>query len=223
MTPRRAYTSPPPPIRLYVVGTNPIYGPDGEMTGEILVNSTTAGDQRYPSVSMDDTGDAVVVWSGNGTGDSQGVFFQRFAKATDDIGPLVIETDYIKGTSEEAPSSSTTATPSSDTLVVSQLVVTLNEGVDASTRPNSIRNLANWSLSKNGTTVAGAIVSVTYDPIHPPSHRHAQRAVDRWVVRSDPLQQRRGYLRQQARRQQRRDRPAETTTSPSTSRRRSSP
>ena len=78
-----------------VEATNPIYGPNGEMTGEIMVNSTTAGDQRYPSVSMDDPGDAVVVWSGNGTGDSQGVFFQRYAQPTDDAPPTVAKVQSV--------------------------------------------------------------------------------------------------------------------------------
>ena len=50
--------------------TNPLYGLNGENGGEFRVNSTTAGDQRYPSVGMDDTGDIIVVWSGQGSGDA---------------------------------------------------------------------------------------------------------------------------------------------------------
>jgi hypothetical protein len=46
--------------------------------GELRVNTTTTGDQRYSSVALDDSGDAVVAWSGNGAGDSSGVYARRF-------------------------------------------------------------------------------------------------------------------------------------------------
>ena len=47
-------------------------------TGEMLVNTTTAGDQEYSSVSMNGRGDFVVTWNGNGPGDNQGVFAQQY-------------------------------------------------------------------------------------------------------------------------------------------------
>ena len=50
-------------------------------TGEILVNTTTANDQEQPAVAMDGAGNFVVVWSGNGMGDGDGVFAQRFNAA----------------------------------------------------------------------------------------------------------------------------------------------
>ena len=51
-------------------------------TGETLVNTTTAGDQEHPSVAMDAQGDFVIVWCGNGPGDTLGVFAQRFTAAS---------------------------------------------------------------------------------------------------------------------------------------------
>ncbi|MCE2658967.1 MAG: DUF2341 domain-containing protein [Rubrivivax sp.] len=46
---------------------------------DILVNSTVAGDQRNPVVGINrSTGEFVVAWEGNGTGDSSGVFARRF-------------------------------------------------------------------------------------------------------------------------------------------------
>lgn len=45
---------------------------------EFRLNTTTAGDQQDPSVAMVGGGDYVAVWSGNGTGDSSGVFLQRY-------------------------------------------------------------------------------------------------------------------------------------------------
>jgi hypothetical protein len=48
-------------------------------TAEFRVNSFTSGGQDQPSVSVDDSGDFVVVWlSGDQDGDDGGVFAQRF-------------------------------------------------------------------------------------------------------------------------------------------------
>ena len=44
-------------------------GPNGEYETEFSVNTTQDGDQRYPSIAMDDNGDFVVAWSGNGVDD----------------------------------------------------------------------------------------------------------------------------------------------------------
>lgn len=45
---------------------------------EFQVNSTTTGDQRLASVAIDNLGQAVVVWSGNGAGDSNGIFTRSY-------------------------------------------------------------------------------------------------------------------------------------------------
>jgi large repetitive protein len=51
-------------------------------SGEFLVNTTTAGDQSYSTVDMNNQGDFTVAWHGNGEEefeeDNQGVFFQQF-------------------------------------------------------------------------------------------------------------------------------------------------
>jgi hypothetical protein len=46
-------------------------------TSDLLVNTTTSGSQQYSSVVLTGS-NAVIMWSGNGTGDSSGVFFQRY-------------------------------------------------------------------------------------------------------------------------------------------------
>ncbi len=53
---------------------------DGSFLGEQLrVNATVADVQAYPSVGMDDAGNAVVAWSSRGQdGDGWGIFSQRF-------------------------------------------------------------------------------------------------------------------------------------------------
>jgi hypothetical protein len=45
---------------------------------EFRVNTTTTGDQLDTAVALDGDGDAVVAWSGNGPGDTSGVFAQRY-------------------------------------------------------------------------------------------------------------------------------------------------
>jgi hypothetical protein len=50
--------------------------------GEFRVNSTSTGDQQNPSVTIDTKGHLVIVWSGNGTDDTDGLFSQRYAVNT---------------------------------------------------------------------------------------------------------------------------------------------
>ena len=53
-----------------------------------LVNQTTGSNQRYPSVAVGAGGEFVIVWSGSGVGDSNGVYFRLY----DDSGtPLTGE------------------------------------------------------------------------------------------------------------------------------------
>ncbi len=70
-----------------------VYGQQLEKNGlkkeaEFVLNSTTAGDQSNASVAIDMLGRAVIVWSGNGTGDTGGVFLQRYGL---DLHPLEAE------------------------------------------------------------------------------------------------------------------------------------
>jgi len=50
-------------------------------SAEFKVNTTTAGIQYDASVAMDADGDFVIVWRGNGLGDSLGIFLQRYDAA----------------------------------------------------------------------------------------------------------------------------------------------
>ena len=51
---------------------------ENPLGSETLVNVTTIGDQKEPSVAVDANGNFVVVWSGNGLGDDKGVFARRY-------------------------------------------------------------------------------------------------------------------------------------------------
>ena len=55
---------------------------------ELRVNSFTAGEQRFPSVSMLSDGGFVVVWASEGQdGSSWGVYAQRFSPDGENVGP----------------------------------------------------------------------------------------------------------------------------------------
>ena len=63
--------------------TNGIFGQRFNAAGvaqgtEFLVNTTTTGNQNWSSVAMDADGNFVVIWDGEGTGDTDGIFAQRF-------------------------------------------------------------------------------------------------------------------------------------------------
>ncbi len=154
---------PPQPYGALILQVN-----NGAIGGEILVNSTTDGDQRFPSVALDAAGDATVVWSGNGTmqgqEDPQGVFYQRLAQTSDTAGPTVGEVLNVTG------SGSTTTVQqlmNNSTLLSgpSKLIITFSEACsiqNGATGIHSILNLGNWQLSNNDGTIVGGVSSVQY-------------------------------------------------------------
>ncbi|MHC4400564.1 MAG: trypsin-like serine protease, partial [Planctomycetota bacterium] len=156
--------------RTALSGQNPFLGPNGELGGELPVSSTKPGDQRYPSVALDDTGDYVVIWSGLGEvptadeDDDQGVFHQRFTRREDDAGPTVA--DVINP-----------VTVNGDVLLqrvtegivleseVNQFLVSFGEDLTTTggiTGVHSVLNTANWQLRQDGTLLFGGISNVQY-------------------------------------------------------------
>lgn len=139
-------------------------GPHGEIGSEIAINTTTEGDQRYPGVAMDANGDFVVVWSGNGTvsgqADSQGIFQTRFAKPNDDTGPIVTGV-YNVVTSSNVDNRETVPEDALFDSDVASFVVTFSEDLNTvSGGINSVTNLNNWVLLKDGQTVYGGVAKV---------------------------------------------------------------
>ena len=72
------------------------------LSGEFLVNTTTAGDQTNPSIAMDRDGDFVIVWEGAGPDDVTGIYGQRYDSGgtprggqffVNDLIPLGIQLD----------------------------------------------------------------------------------------------------------------------------------
>ncbi len=58
--------------------------------GEIQVNTTTNGNQQYPDIAMDSAGNFVIVWDGQGSGDGNGIFGQRFDAAGNTVGGEIL-------------------------------------------------------------------------------------------------------------------------------------
>ncbi len=57
-----------------------------KLGGEFVVNTTTAGNQTFPEVIAQSGGRFIVAWGGNGNGDADGVFMQRYGLATSEEG-----------------------------------------------------------------------------------------------------------------------------------------
>lgn len=65
------------------------YGADGSaLSSETLVNTTTANAQDFSAVAYRN-GHAIVVWSGDGSGDSTGIFAQRFTMTGGNTAPVI--------------------------------------------------------------------------------------------------------------------------------------
>lgn len=71
--------------------------------GEFLVNSTTAGDQQYPSIAIDNTGAFVATWESNGQdGSGSGVYAQEYTAAGAAIGSEFRVNATTAGAQQEA-------------------------------------------------------------------------------------------------------------------------
>jgi hypothetical protein len=148
----------------------PYVGPDGQVGTQYEVNATTAGNQQFPSIAMDNNGDAAVVWSGYGDqpsqDDTQGIFMQRYNQATVTAGPIVTHLlDTTDGTTLPIPqipeNSVLKENPTQFWIEFDEPVSTLG-GIDGLT---SVTNVANWNLTdKSNSTADVSITSVTAVP-----------------------------------------------------------
>ena len=79
------------------------FGADGAALGDsFLVNTTIQGDQDAPAVAMATDGSFVVVWSGRGVADKQGVFLQRYDADGSAIGTEITVNNTLGG-SQSSP------------------------------------------------------------------------------------------------------------------------
>ena len=146
-----------------LVGTQPYLGTHGEMGSEFALNKVTDGAQRFPSAAMSDAGDTVIVWSGTGPGDTQGlggIFQQQIKRPADDAGPRVTDAyNFVSATNVTQIRNGVSLGADVKTFVFD-----LSENMLSDTTTNwnhSIENPLNWVLSKDGVD-NNSIISVVF-------------------------------------------------------------
>ena len=147
-----------------MIGQDPFLGANGEIGSEMTINATTAGSQRHPAVAISDAGDYVILWSGSGQGDSQGVFHQRFNKRDDEAGPTVADVLNVIEVGG-APRFERVLDKAVLDLGVTQFVVTFGENLSTAGGDRgvqSVLNPANWKLTRDGEEIIGGIVSIEF-------------------------------------------------------------
>lgn len=119
-----------------------------------IVNSTTLGNQTNPSIAMDDTGNFVIVWEGNGTGDPDGVFGRSYAAN----GTALNYAEFLINETITGPQSMSSAAMLNDGSFV--VAWSGPGGADSSgvysrqfaNSPPTITAIANQTIPENGTT-----------------------------------------------------------------------
>ena len=137
-------------------------------TGELLVNTTTSGDQQNPSIAHT-SGRWIVAWSGSGAGDSDGVFMRQYndgmnaapvntvpgAQTTNEDTPLVFSNGNAIGVND--------ADAGTSTVQVSLTVSDFAQGFESDN--------AGWDYS----TVEPAVFAAQRDAAASPRARMASR------------------------------------------------
>ncbi|MFK7888897.1 MAG: LamG-like jellyroll fold domain-containing protein, partial [Gammaproteobacteria bacterium] len=118
-----------------------LFDVDGTALGdEVLVNTTTLGIQSLPSVAH--TNDqAVVTWYGNGPGDGDGVFTQRFST----LNRVVVAADSAVTTTQDAP-------------------VVIDPTANATDADTDAISLIEFTQPANGSVVDNGNGTLTYTP-----------------------------------------------------------
>lgn len=126
------------------------------------VNVTTTGNQNMPSVAMIDLKNYVVVWSGRGTGDTDGVFNRQFCLV---LPVLDLEVnDSFGGTGSSDNSNGFIAQPLTTTTTTSKSSVSTTKTSNSATTSNQANNGNSASVSitsgagtaSNSSTIRGA-------------------------------------------------------------------
>ena len=110
-----------------------------KLGGELVVNTTTAGNQPYPEVIAQSGGRFIVAWSGNGAGDADGVFMQRYGLATTEGGGSATFQIVL----ESAPTSDVT------------IPISVSDASEGTVSVGSVTfNTGNWNIAQT-VTVTG--------------------------------------------------------------------
>ena len=106
------------------------------LTSEFQVNTTTSGNQLYPEVVWQPGGGFIVAWSGNGAGDADGVFLQRYGLTTTEGGG----TATFQVVLESAPAANVT------------IPISVSDGTEGSVSVGSVTfNSGNWNVPQTVT------------------------------------------------------------------------
>ncbi|MEN6407451.1 MAG: leishmanolysin-related zinc metalloendopeptidase [Thermoguttaceae bacterium] len=148
-------------VRNSLVSATTAYGNNGQYLEEFAINTTQDGDQLYPSIAMDDNGDFIVVWSGNGTQttpkDNQGVFLQAFRQLKDTTGPRVIATIDTTTSTPNVLLDAETVTTAVATIKVTFTEMLNTEKAGQAGWAHSVWNPGNWSIAQGGASIAGGV------------------------------------------------------------------
>ncbi len=68
--------------------------------GEYIVNSSTGGTRDYPSLTYNSRNELWIAWSGQGDGDTRGIFARRFAADGRPLGAEWRVNEYVRGDQE---------------------------------------------------------------------------------------------------------------------------
>jgi hypothetical protein len=133
---------------------------------EIRVNTTTAGDQYFSSVAVTPSGNAIVVWSGNGPGDADGVFMQRYH--FNDV-PVVTATGSALAYTENAGAvaiDSALAVSDADDVNLQGATITIAgnyvNGQDILSFTDQSGITGNWSAAAGTLTLSGSSSVANY-------------------------------------------------------------
>jgi hypothetical protein len=136
------------------------FGPNGELGGELPINGIKDGDQRYPAIAMDDTGDAVIVWETDG----EDVFHAWLQKSDDDAGPMVADVINVIAKTGGGFDMERVFNLSVLESGVTEFLVSFGENLIAerNTLVDSVTNRNNWSLFRNGALVDRGVKDVEF-------------------------------------------------------------
>ncbi|MCS7239389.1 MAG: hypothetical protein NZ899_14150, partial [Thermoguttaceae bacterium] len=143
------------------------YDRDGNpVTGETRINNTVAGNQWMPSVASDYNGNFVVVWTGENSPSTR-VYHARSLRNFQDVaGPIVtgVRTQggqrILSGGVVPGPVSSLVFEFSEN--LSTRLADSDGDGVLDTAGPDSVLNIDNWTLIREGSPVVGGIRSVSF-------------------------------------------------------------
>ncbi len=145
--------------RAYDRDGNPVFG-------ETRINNTVAGNQWMPSVASDYNGNYVVVWTGEVNGATQVYHGRSLRDFADVVGPIVAGVYTVTG--ERVLSGGVVPGPvSALVFAVSENLSTRladsdGDGVLDVPAPDSVLNVDNWLLLRDGTQIPGGIHSVSF-------------------------------------------------------------